>query len=113
MRERGVNRISLGVQSFDEQLKGNCNRHDTVEQDLAAFQAARDAGFQNISIDMLCGLPKQSMESWEDSVAQLLDLAPEHACVEDVLACPRRLPLGRLRAGYQAQLRDARSSIPV
>jgi oxygen-independent coproporphyrinogen-3 oxidase len=80
-REAGFNRISMGVQSFqDNELKaaGRMHRRDDVYR---ATQVLRDTGFQNISFDLIAGLPHQTHGSWDESVAQLLSLRPEHVSV--------------------------------
>jgi oxygen-independent coproporphyrinogen-3 oxidase len=80
-REAGFNRISMGVQSFlDKELKaaGRMHRRDDV---FRATQVLREAGIQNISFDLIAGLPHQTHDSWDESVAQLLTLRPEHASI--------------------------------
>jgi oxygen-independent coproporphyrinogen-3 oxidase len=80
-REAGFNRISMGVQSFhDNELKaaGRMHRRDDVHR---AAEILRGAGFQNMSFDLIAGLPHQTDDSWEESVAQLLSLQPEHVSI--------------------------------
>jgi oxygen-independent coproporphyrinogen-3 oxidase len=80
-RKAGCNRISMGVQSFqDTELKaaGRMHRRDDV---LRATKILRDAGFDNISFDLIAGLPHQTHDSWNESVAELLRLRPEHASI--------------------------------
>ena len=80
-RKAGFNRISMGVQSFqDNELKaaGRMHRRDDVYR---ATQVLRDAGFQNVSFDLIAGLPHQTHGSWDESVAQLLSLRPEHVSI--------------------------------
>ncbi|MGH9817888.1 MAG: coproporphyrinogen-III oxidase family protein, partial [Candidatus Acidiferrales bacterium] len=77
----GFNRISLGVQSFsDKELKaaGRMHRREDVYR---AAQVLREAGFANISFDLICGLPHQTAESWSSSLDQLLALRPEHVSI--------------------------------
>ncbi|MGD8794750.1 MAG: radical SAM family heme chaperone HemW [Anaerolineae bacterium] len=74
----GVNRLSLGVQSFDDAELQLLGRIHTVAEALEAFQSARGAGFRNISLDLIFGLPGQSLASWRLSLQRALDLAPEH-----------------------------------
>ncbi len=79
--QAGFNRISMGVQSFqDNELKaaGRMHRRDDVYR---ATQVLRDAGFQNVSFDLIAGLPYQTHESWDESVAQLLSLRPDHVSI--------------------------------
>ena len=77
----GINRISLGVQSFhDAELKaaGRMHRRDDVYR---ANEILRAAGFANLSFDLIAGLPHQAAESWESSLDQLLVLHPEHVSI--------------------------------
>jgi oxygen-independent coproporphyrinogen-3 oxidase len=77
-RNIGVNRISMGIQSFDDdQLKAIGRRH-TAQDALAAVDNLRRAGIQNISCDLIYGLPGQSVESWHKSLTQLLELGLPH-----------------------------------
>ena len=78
LKKAGVNRLSMGVQSAqDEELQEIGRIHDFA-QATAAFQCAREVGFDNISLDLIFGLPNQTMESWKASVEALLKLNPEH-----------------------------------
>lgn len=80
-RDAGFNRISLGVQSFaDAELKASGRMHRRADI-FGADAALRAAGFDNISMDLIAGLPHQTPESWDDSVAQLLAIRPEHVSV--------------------------------
>ncbi|MCL7455229.1 MAG: radical SAM family heme chaperone HemW [Anaerolineae bacterium] len=74
----GVNRLSLGIQSFDDEELQLLGRIHTAAEALAAFQAARDAGLQNISLDLIFGLPGQDLDAWRASLDRALDLGPEH-----------------------------------
>jgi oxygen-independent coproporphyrinogen III oxidase len=79
--EAGFNRISMGVQSFqDNELKaaGRMHRRQDV---FGATHVLREAGFRNISFDLIAGLPHQTHTSWDESVAQLLSFRPEHASI--------------------------------
>ncbi len=74
----GFNRLSIGVQSFhDEELKALDRLHSASDAG-DAFHAARSAGFNNISIDLIFGLPEQEMSSWQESVEAALELEPDH-----------------------------------
>jgi oxygen-independent coproporphyrinogen-3 oxidase len=77
----GINRISLGAQSFqDNELKaaGRLHRRDDI---FRAADLLRGAGINNISMDLIAGLPHQTRQSWEDSVSQLLRIYPEHVSI--------------------------------
>jgi oxygen-independent coproporphyrinogen-3 oxidase len=80
-RAAGFNRVSLGVQSFDDrelQAAGRMHRHADI---FAAARILRDAGLRNISMDLIAGLAHQTRESWEESVARLLEIRPEHVSI--------------------------------
>ena len=80
-RTAGFTRISMGVQSFqDNELKaaGRMHRREDVSR---ATDVLRAAGFQNISFDLIAGLPHQTHDSWDESVARLLALRPEHVSI--------------------------------
>ncbi len=78
LRGRGVNRLSLGIQSFlDEELR-LLGRIHTAEQAVEVFAAARQAGFENVGLDLIYGLPGQSKAAWQHSLERALALEPEH-----------------------------------
>jgi len=72
------NRLSLGVQSFDDEELRRLGRIHTSDEAVEAFRQAREAGFRNISIDLMYGVPGQTVESWKRTLGRALDLAPEH-----------------------------------
>jgi oxygen-independent coproporphyrinogen III oxidase len=77
----GFNRISLGAQSFqDSELKATGRMHRRGEI-YASVQALRTAGFSNISLDLIAGLPHQTQQSWDESIEELLRLHPEHVSI--------------------------------
>lgn len=76
--ESGFNRVSMGIQSFDDGLLEMLGRrHDSAEA-KRSFNALREAGFENRSLDLMFGLPGQSLQQWTDSMQQALDLEPDH-----------------------------------
>ncbi len=78
LRRLGVNRISLGVQSADDELLRRIGRIHTFAQVKQAAEAVRKAGIHNLSMDLIYGLPGQTMAQWRDTLAAVLALAPEH-----------------------------------
>lgn len=78
LREAGFNRISLGMQSADDGELREIGRVHTFAQVREAVRAIRRAGFENLSLDLIYGLPGQTMRSWRDSLHAALDLQPEH-----------------------------------
>lgn len=77
-RAAGVNRLSLGVQSFSDRALRQLGRIHSAEQALWAFRQARQSGFTNISLDLIFALPGQRLVDLHQDIAQLLMLAPEH-----------------------------------
>ncbi|HYJ05653.1 MAG TPA: radical SAM family heme chaperone HemW [Chthoniobacterales bacterium] len=78
LRKMGVNRISLGVQSWDEELLKLLGREHNAAQAEASFQIFREAGFTNVSIDLMFGLPGQTLAQWEADLAKTIALQPDH-----------------------------------
>ena len=78
LRRVGVNRISMGMQSGNDQELCAIHRPHTYQQVVEAVAAVRQAKIQNLNLDLIYGLPGQTQESWEETVEKALDLAPEH-----------------------------------
>ena len=78
LKKSGVNRISLGVQSWDEELLKLLGREHNVQQAKESFLILRDAGFTNINVDLMFGLPGQSVDQWLMTLTQTIALQPEH-----------------------------------
>lgn len=77
-REAGINRLSMGVQSFDPACLKAIGRIHGPEEVVENFRQAREAGFDNINLDLMFSLPGQTMESWRDTLKKALELSPEH-----------------------------------
>jgi oxygen-independent coproporphyrinogen-3 oxidase len=78
LRRAGVNRLSLGAQSAQPAELRMLDRAHTFEDVATAVDQARRAGFDNINLDLIYGLPRQELKSWRDTLHQTLDLGPEH-----------------------------------
>lgn len=78
MRELGVNRVSMGVQSWDAALLKTLGRVHSAEQAQRSYEILREAGFANINLDLMFGVPGQTREQWRESLEKNLSLAPEH-----------------------------------
>ncbi len=74
----GFNRISIGVQSDDDTMLQRLGRPHTFHQAKQAMALARQAGFGNISLDLMYGLPNQSLSAWKDTVMNVANLRPDH-----------------------------------
>ncbi len=78
LRAAGINRLSLGSQSFDAELLGTLGRIHTPEEIVNALSNARTAGFRSINLDFMFGLPGQTMHHWKTTLDRALALHPEH-----------------------------------
>ncbi len=98
-REAGINRLSIGCQSTEDKELELLGRIHTFSQFLESYSLARDAGFSNINIDLMSGLPGQSAASWEASLRRIAELEPEHlSCYSLILE--EGTPLYRQQASY-------------
>ena len=78
LRGLPINRISMGIQTFQEETLKLLHRWHTAQQAIEAFRRCREAGFQNISIDLMYGLPGETLDTWEQDLQQAINLHPEH-----------------------------------
>jgi oxygen-independent coproporphyrinogen-3 oxidase len=78
LRSIGINRLSLGVQSFDDAVLRRLNRGHTVADAIKTFDDARRAGFDNVSLDFIYGLPMQTLDDWRVTLERAIALHPEH-----------------------------------
>ncbi len=83
-RRMGVNRVSLGAQSFQDQTLKQLNRSHTAKDISASFQLLRATGFQNIGLDLILSLPGETLEDVKNSVYQLIGLGPEHVSLYEL-----------------------------
>lgn len=97
--EIGINRINIGGQSFDETALGFLGRRHTVHQAISAVEDSRKAGFHNIGLDLIYGVPGQGGESWRDTLKQTLLFLPEHLSCYQLTFEPETPLGGRYRAG--------------
>ena len=78
LRSEGFNRVSLGIQCDDDEILDKIGRPHNYEQAAMAVKQIRRAGFRNLSLDLMYGLPGQTRESWEATLRNVLKLEPEH-----------------------------------
>ena len=78
MRAEGFNRVSLGVQCDDDEILKKIGRPHDYAQAVSAVQRIRKAGFRNLSVDLMYGLPNQTLKGWKDTLERVLTLNPEH-----------------------------------
>jgi oxygen-independent coproporphyrinogen-3 oxidase len=96
LKDLGCNRINLGVQSFDDKALSLLGRHHTVADAEKALTRLRTVGFDNMGVDLIYGLPGQSLEGWMDTLNRALSFQPEHmSCYE--LTLEKGTAFGRLK----------------
>ena len=78
LRAEGFNRVSLGIQSDDDEMLKKLGRPHTYSQAVAAYHKIRKAGFRNVSVDLMYGLPGQDLYDWQQTLDNVLRLMPEH-----------------------------------
>ena len=94
-RESGINRLSIGIQSFDESELAFLGRIHDVSQAVRAVRDAREARFSNVSIDLIYSLPRQTLESWRKTLLRAIDLNPDHISAYSLIV-EENTPLSRL-----------------
>ena len=87
-RDAGVNRISLGVQAFQDEILKACGRSHSVDDIFAAIDLIRQVDFPEFSIDLISGLPHQTIETWQNSLEAAIAIAPTHISVYDLIVEP-------------------------
>lgn len=102
LRQAGINRLNLGIQSFDDQNLQFLGRIHSANQAWVAIEWARRAGFDNLGLDLIYGLPGQTVESWQADLKQALSHAPEHlSCYGLTYENGTPLLQDRLKGGHQ------------
>jgi oxygen-independent coproporphyrinogen III oxidase len=94
LRQLGVNRLSLGVQSWQPALLARLDRCHSADQARKAFEWAKEAGYDNISLDLIYGIPGQTVTDWMADIKKTLQLGPEHLSLYELTLEPWT-PLGR------------------
>jgi oxygen-independent coproporphyrinogen-3 oxidase len=90
----GINRISLGAQSFNNQILKGADRIHTVEDISLGIKIIRKAGIENLSLDLIFGLPGQTLPDWQDTLKQAVAYSPEHLSLY-ALSLEENTPFGR------------------
>lgn len=102
-RQLGVNRASFGAQTFDDNELARLGRSHTADDTRRTFRYLRDAGFGNVSFDLIAGLPGQSLEGWSRNLDEAFSLRPEHLSFY-LLEVHQGTPLAKhIREGMQPQ----------
>lgn len=96
IRQMGFNRLNIGVQAFEDRLLRVCRRPHNAEGAIRAIMIAREAGFENVNVDLMFGLPTQTFEDWERTLETIISLRPASVtCYK--LRRKRGTRFGRLR----------------
>ena len=103
-RSLGVNRASFGVQTFDDADLKRLARGHTADDARQTFRLLREAGFENVSFDLIIGLPRQTLADWEKNLEEALSMQPEHLSLY-LLEIHQRTPLAE-------QIRSERQPMP-
>jgi len=99
LRRLGFNRISLGVQDFDPKVQNAVNRIQPESQTMAAINGARELGYKSISVDLIYGLPFQSVDSFNITLDKIIDLSPDRLSVFNYAHLPEMFkPQRRINA---------------
>lgn len=105
LHQTGCNRVSIGVQSLDDHELVILGRIHNREEAIACVCAARDAGFENISIDLIFGIPGSDLASWQNTVEQAIRLHPQHLALYN-LTIEEKTPFWHLQQQGQLSLPD-------
>jgi oxygen-independent coproporphyrinogen-3 oxidase len=106
LREIGFNRISIGIQSFNDEILRFMNRRHDARQAIEGVELAKQAGFTNISIDLIYGIPGMSLQCWKDTVDQALALRVQHISAYHLTFEPNTPFFTLLKAGNFKELPD-------
>ena len=103
IRKAGINRLSIGIQSFQDRLLTLIGRRHTAQQALTAVRMAQEAGFDNLSIDLMYALPTQTMEEWKADIETAISLNVQHISsyglmYEEGTMLTRQLEAGQIEA---------------
>jgi len=84
----GVNRVSLGVQAFQAELLQHSGRSHSLSDIFMAIDTIRQVGFSNLSLDLISGLPHQTLQQWLESLEKAIDISPDHLSCYDLVLEP-------------------------
>ena len=112
LRQLPINRISMGIQTFQEETLKLLHRRHTAQQAIEAFKRCREAGFQNISIDLMYGLPGETLDTWKEDLQQAIALHPEHISAYHLIY-EEGTALWKLREQHQVEEADEDLSLTL
>ena len=99
LREAGINRISMGIQSFNEKFLKKLGRLHNSQEGIQVYYNAREAGFENISLDLMFSLPAQSLEEVKEDLHKMIELNPEHFSIYSLIWEPDTKFYEKLESG--------------
>ena len=108
LKKGGVNRISLGVQTFDSKLMDALGRKHGPEKVFRAYELIREMDFEAVNLDLIFGIPNQKLEDWESDMGKAVELQPDHLstyCLtfEEDTALYHRLAKGELSIDHERE----------
>ena len=112
LRTLPFNRLSMGIQTFKEDTLRLLHRRHTAAQAQQAYQHCREAGFQNISIDLMYGLPGETLEDWQKDLQTALQMRPEHISAYHLIY-EEGTPLWNLKEAHQVEETDEDLSVSL
>ena len=111
LRSFGVNRVSMGVQSFNEELLDRLGRVHSREMAFKSFDTLRQAGFDNLNLDLMFAVPGQTLEVWRETLREAVALGSEHLASYEVIYEEDTALYAQLRAGEFAEDEDLACSM--
>jgi oxygen-independent coproporphyrinogen-3 oxidase len=102
LRDIGVTRLSIGIQSLDDSLLARLGRAHSASDSIRAFHVAREAGFDNISVDLIYAIPGQIMKDWKETLDGALEFRPEHISTYGLMLEEGTPLWGDVKSGKQA-----------
>jgi oxygen-independent coproporphyrinogen-3 oxidase len=111
LRQLGFNRVSLGVQDFNPDVQKSVNRIQTEEETFTIIDAARKEGFKSVSLDLIYGLPKQTAESFQQTLDKVIDMQPDRLSIFNYAHMPDRFKVQKQIK--QSELPDAATKLQI
>lgn len=110
-KKYGINRISIGLQSTNNSILKSIGRIHNYEQFLDTYRISREAGFKNINVDLMLGLPNQTIEDLKESIQNVIKLQPEHISVYSLIVEPgtpieKMINIGKLKLPNEEEERN-------
>lgn len=99
LKEAGINRLSMGIQSFNEKFLKKLGRLHNSQEGIKAYKMAREAGFENISLDLMFSLPEQTLDEVKEDLKKLISLNPEHFSIYSLIWEPDTKFFEKLESG--------------